>query len=34
LYQKQSKNITLTIFEGSHEMLQKVVLGLIEKPKL
>lgn len=29
LYQKKSKNITLTIFEGTHEILGKVVLNLI-----
>jgi dienelactone hydrolase len=32
LYQKSSKKITLTIFEGTHEMLQKVVLELINVP--
>lgn len=31
LYQKTSKKITLTIFEGTHEMLNKVVLDLISK---
>ena len=30
LYQKSAKNITLTIFEGTHEMLQKVALEVIE----
>ena len=31
-YQKSSKNITLTIFEGGHEMLKNVALDLIGKP--
>ena len=31
LYQKTSKRITLTIFEGTHEMLNKVVLDKISK---
>ena len=31
LYQKNSKTISLTIFEGTHEMLNKVVLNLISK---
>ena len=30
LYQKSAKNVTLTIFEGTHEMLQKVVLEVID----
>ncbi|MEZ4902494.1 MAG: prolyl oligopeptidase family serine peptidase [Spirosomataceae bacterium] len=29
LYQKSAKNITLTIFEGTHEILNKVVLEII-----
>ncbi|HAK77013.1 MAG TPA: peptidase [Runella sp.] len=33
LYQKSTKNISLTIFEGTHEMLQKVVLEKIEPAK-
>lgn len=31
LYQKSSKNITLTIFEGTHEILKNVALDLITK---
>lgn len=31
VYQKTSKMISLTIFEGTHEMLNKVVLNLISK---
>ena len=31
VYQKTSKKITLTIFEGTHEMLNKVVLDRISK---
>ena len=31
VYQKSSKKITLTIFEGTHEMLNQVVLDLISK---
>lgn len=31
LYQKSSEKITLTIFEGTHEMLNKAVLDLISK---
>lgn len=31
VYQKTSKRITLTIFEGTHEMLNKVVLDSISK---
>ena len=30
LYQKSAKNITLTIFEGTHEMLNKVALEVID----
>lgn len=31
VHQKISKRITLTIFEGTHEMLNKVVLDRISK---
>ena len=30
LYQKKSRNITLTIFEGTHEILRNVALDLID----
>ncbi|WP_428665960.1 alpha/beta hydrolase family protein [Runella sp.] len=33
LYQKSSKKITLTIFEGTHEILKNVALELVEAPK-
>ncbi|MFN8347654.1 MAG: prolyl oligopeptidase family serine peptidase [Spirosomataceae bacterium] len=33
LYRKNAKNVTLTIFEGTHEMLQKTVLGLLTNPQ-
>lgn len=31
LYQKTSKNIRLTVFEGTHEILNEVVLDKIQK---